>query len=173
MTTVSDIYSQLGKWKHIIVFDLFNAFYQNHIKTQDQQWLGILTSFSGLRVLARSGQGLLGQSEELDELMSKILSKEIKEGRAVKIQDDIIVGGDTQLEAATNYILILEKLFLANLRVEPNKTIIFPKSADIAGWIWQEGGFLSVSPHRRSSLLNTKEEHITKVKHMCLFIGLY
>ena len=33
MTTVSDIYSQLGKWKHIIVFDLFNAFYQNHIET--------------------------------------------------------------------------------------------------------------------------------------------
>ena len=130
-------------------------------------------AFSGLRVLARSGQGLLGQSKELDKLMSKILSKEIKEGRAVKIQDDIIVGGDTQLEAATNYILILEKLFQANLRVEPNKTIIFPKSADIAGWIWQEGGFLSVSPHRRSSLLNTKEEHITKVKLMHSFIGLY
>ena len=132
-----------------------------------------MTPFSGLRVLARSGQGLLGQSEELDELMSKILSKEIKEGRAVKIQDDIIVGGDTELEAVTNYILILEKLFLANLRVEPNKTIIFPKSADIAGWIWQEGGFLIVSPHRRSSLLNTKEEHITKVKHMRSFISLY
>ena len=57
--------------------------------------------------------------------------------------------------------------------MEPNKTIFFPKSADIAGWIWQEGGFLSVSPHRRSSLLNTKEEHITKVKHMRSFIGLY
>ena len=49
--------------------------------------------------------------------MSKILSKEIKEGRAVKIQDYIIVGGDTQLEAATNYILVLEKLFLANLDI--------------------------------------------------------
>ena len=79
MTTVSNMYSQLGKWKHIIVFDLFNAFYQNHIETRDQQWLGIMTPLSGLRVLARSGQGLLGQSEELDKLMSKILSKEIKE----------------------------------------------------------------------------------------------
>ena len=155
MTTVSDIYSQLGKWKHIIIFDLLNAFYQNHIDTKDQQWLGIMTPFSGLRVLARSGQGLLGQSEELDELMAKILGQELKEGRAIKIQDDIIVGGNTQLEAATNYIRILEKLFLANLRVEPTKTLIFPKSADIAGWIWREGGFLTVSPHRRSSLINT------------------
>ena len=106
---------------------------------------------------------MLGQSEELDELVAKILSKEIKEGRVIKIQDDIIAG-DTQLEAATNYIKVLEKLFLANLKIEPNKTIIFPKSADIAGSIWQEGGFISVSPHRRSSL--TQEEHITKVKHM-------
>merc|ERR1711895_284964 len=98
MTTVSDIYSQLGKWKHIIIFDLFNAFYKNHIEPQDQQWLGIMTPYSGLRVLARSGQGLLGQSEELDELLSKILHQEIKEGKAIKIQDDIIIGGETQLE---------------------------------------------------------------------------
>ena len=122
--------------------------------------------FSGLRVLARSGQGLLGQSEELDELMAKILTTEIKEGRVIKIQEDIIVGGNTQLEAATNYIKVLEKLYLANLKIEPHKTIIFPKTADIAGWIWQEGGFLSGFPHRQSLLLNTKEEHITKVKHM-------
>ena len=60
------------------VFDLYNAFYQNHIEPQDQQWLGIMTPFSGLTVLARSGQGLLGQSEELDELMAKILATKIK-----------------------------------------------------------------------------------------------
>ena len=95
---------------------------------------------------------------------------EIKEGKLIKIQDDIIVGGATQIEAARNYILILEKLHLANLRAEPNKTLIFPKSTDIAGWIWHEGGYISVSPHRRSSLMNTKEEDITKVKHIRSFI---
>ena len=132
-----------------------------------------MTPFSGLRVLTRSGQGLLGQSEELDELMAKIIGDDIKEGRAVKIQDDMIIGGATQLEAAKNYIRILEKLYLANLRAEPHKTVIFPKSADISGWIWKRGGFISVSPHRRSSLLNTKEEDIKTVKDMRSFIGLY
>ena len=92
-----------------------------------------MTPFSRLRVLARLGQGLLGQSEELDELLAKILHKEIKEGKAVKIQDDIIVGGETQLEAAKNLNLILEKLFLANLRIEPSKTIIFPMTVDVKG----------------------------------------
>ena len=173
MTTVSDVHSQLGKWKEIIIIDLYNAFFQNHVSKDDQQWLGIMTPFSGLRVLTRSGQGLLGQSEELDELMAKILGDDIKEGRATKIQDDIIIGGQTQLEAAQNYIRILEKFYLANLRAEPEKTIIFPKTADISGWIWEKGGYISVSPHRRNSLINTKEEDIKTVKDMRSFIGLY
>ena len=80
MTTVNDIYSQLGKWKEIIIIDLYNAFFQNHMADDNQQWLGIMTPFSGLRVLARSGQGLLGQSKELDEIMAKVLGEEIKEG---------------------------------------------------------------------------------------------
>ena len=109
--------------------------------------------------MTRSGLGLLGQSEELDELMANILGDKIKEGRATKIQDDIIIGGNSQLEAAQNYVKILEKLYLANLRAEPEKTIIFPKSADISGWIWEIGGFLKVSPHRRNPLINTKVGH--------------
>ena len=173
MTTVNDIYSQLGKWKEIIIIDLYNAFFQNHISKDNQQWLRIMTPFSGLRVLTQSGQGLPGQSEELDELMAKILDDDIKEGRATKIQDDIIIGGQTQLEAAHNYIKILEKFYLSNLRAEPEKTIIFPKTADISGWIWEKGGYISVSPHRRNSLINTKEDDIKTVKDMRSFIGLY
>ena len=104
--------------------------------------------------------------------MAKILGEEIKEGRAVKIQDNIIIG-DTQLEAAHNYTRILEKFYLANLRAEPGKTVIFPKLADISGWIWERGGYIKVSPHCRSSLLNTKEEDIKTVRDMRSFIGLY
>ena len=36
--------------------------------------------------------------------MAKILHTDIKEGRVIKIQDNIIIGGDNQLEAAKNYI---------------------------------------------------------------------
>ena len=86
-TTPDDVYTKLGRWKYIIVYDLVNAFYQNHIEPESQQWLGIMTPFSGLRVLARSGQRLLGQSEELDELLAKILKPELATGKATKIQD--------------------------------------------------------------------------------------
>ena len=37
----------------------------------------------------------------------------------------------------------------------------------------KKGGFLEVSPHRKSSILNAKQEQITKVKHLRSFIGLY
>ena len=77
------------------------------------------------------------------------------------------------MEAAQNYVKILEELYLVNLRAEPEKTIIFPKSADISGWIWEKGGFIKVSPHRRNSLINTKEEDLKTVKDMRSFIGLY
>ena len=92
---------------------------------EDQQWLGIMTPFSGLTVLSRSDQGLLGQSEELDEPMAKILATDIKEGRAVKIQDIII--GDTQLEAATNYIKILQNCILPTSKLNLTRQLSFPK----------------------------------------------
>ena len=80
--------------------------------------------------------------------------QEMKEEIITKIQDDIRIGGDTQIQTARNYIRVLNKLDLANLHVEPQKVVIFPESADIAGWIWRKGYMLSVSPHRKNSLTN-------------------
>ena len=131
MATLDDLFNQLGRWKHIIILDLYNAFYQNHMHTEHQ------------------------------------------EGINTKIQDDIIIWGYTQIETAHNYIQILYKLDLANLHVEPQKVIIFPEYEDIAGWIWKKGGLLSVSPHRKNSLMNMREHNNTKVKHMRSFLGLY
>ena len=102
--TTDDIYRHLGRWKEIIVMDLKSAFYQNHMHPDEQPYLGSMTPFGGLRVLARSGQGLTGQSEELEELLSKILKDELREGVVTKIHDDLVIGGDTQQEAVPNYI---------------------------------------------------------------------
>ena len=97
---------------------------------EDQPYLGIMTLFGGLCVLARFGQGLIRQSKELDKIMAKILKEEMKEGIITKNQDDIIIGGDTQLQTANNYIRILNKLELANLQAKPQKVVLFPESAE-------------------------------------------
>ena len=81
MFTPDDTHAMLGRWKEIIIFDLYSAFFQNHIAHKDQKWLGIMTPFSGLIVLAKSGQGLIGQSEELDQLLAKVFTQEMKKER--------------------------------------------------------------------------------------------
>ena len=73
--------------------------------------------------MARSGQGLAGMAEEFDELTNKILKDEMKKGICTKIVDDCYVGGKTQEEAARNYAQVLRKLFLANIKITPEKTI--------------------------------------------------
>ena len=108
--------------------------------------------------MARSGQGLAGMAEEFDELTSKILKDELKDGVMIKIVDDCYIGGDTQEKAAMNYERVIEKLHNANLKITPEKTYIFPKQADILGWVWEEGGKLKASPHRKLAVINTKIE---------------
>ena len=173
ITKSKDIFTQLGKWKYLISLDLYQGFYQNHMSSEDAPWLAISTPFGGLRYMKRSGQGLIGQSEELDELLSKVLREETTMGKAARIADDLYVGGETQQETLDNYEQVLTKLNQANLKVSPNKTKIFLKSVDVLGWVWQQGGFLAPSPHRVNALQNTKKEDIKTVKDMRSYIGLY
>ncbi len=172
-TTPNDILVALGRWKCIIIFDLHQGFFQNHMDPQDCPWLGIATPFGGIRFLRRSGQGLLGQSEELEELLTKVLKPELQAGHCCKIADDIIIGADTYEAAATIYKTVLAKLEAANLKLAASKTHIFPQTADILGWQWHEGGKLSPSPHRRLALKNTKQEDIVTIKDMRSWVGLY
>jgi hypothetical protein len=72
-----------------------------------------------LRVLTRSGQGLLGQSEELNGLMKKVLQQELQERICTQIIDDLYIGGQTQEETASNYIRVRSKLAKQTSRLQP------------------------------------------------------
>ena len=173
MTTTDDIFNIIGRWKHIIVVDMHNGFFQNHMHPDAMPWLAIMSPYGGLRVMTRSGQGLLGQSEELNLLIKKILKDELQAGKCCQIVDDIYIGGDTQEEAAANYISILQKFTRANLKFSSRKVFIFPQQADILGWVWRQGGKIEPSPHRKNALTNTKTDDIKKIKDMRSWIGLY
>ena len=173
MTTVDEVFNVLGSFKHIIAFDMHSGFFQNHMSKESIPWLGVMTPFGGLRVITRSGQGLLGMSEEFTLLLRKIIKEELQAKICVQLVDDFYVGGATQQEAASNYLTILKKFRLANLKISAAKTHIFPKQVDVLGWLWHEGGKIEPSPHRRSSLVNTRQEDIKKVKDMRSWLGLY
>ena len=65
-----DLYIKIGKWKEIIVLNLKSAF-QKYMHPDAQPYKVIVMPFGGLQVLVRQGQGLFGQSKELDKLISK------------------------------------------------------------------------------------------------------
>ena len=115
----------------------------------------------------------MAMAEEFDELTSKILKEELTEGLCIKIVDDCYVGGDSQIETAENYKRIVTKLAKANLKISPEKSYIFPKEADVLGWTWHKGGYLSASPHRKLALTNTKVEDTCKVRDMRSWVGLF
>ena len=173
VTKPRDIFAQLGKWNYIINTDLFSGFFQNHMSPKDYPWLGISTPFGGMRFMKRSGQGLLAQSEELDELLAKVLGPEMKDGKVARIADDIFIGGLTREETLQNYATVLQKFQNANIKISPAKTKVFLESVDILGWKWSQGGFLSPSPHRVCALKNTKIENVKNVKDLRSFIGLF
>ena len=173
VTKTKDVFTQLGKWNYIITMDLQSGFFQNHMSMTDAEWLGITTPFGGMRFLKRSGQGLIGQSEELDELLSKILGDEMKEGKCCRIADDIFVGGTDQMETINNYKEVLQKFQAANIKISAGKTKVFLKSVDILGWVWKQGGFIEPSPHRVNALKNTKHTDINNVKDLRSYLGLY
>ena len=173
ITKPRDIFSRIGKWNYIISTDLTAGFYQNHMCSKDAAWLGISSPFGGLRYMKRSGQGLIGQSEELDELLSKVLKEELQQGIVVRIADDLYIGGNSQIEAATNYDIVLTRLNQSNIKLSPHKTHIFLEEMNILGWTWKQGGFLSPSTHRVNALKNTSIENITTVKDLRSYTGLY
>lgn len=173
ITKPKDIFSTLGKWNYIIVMDLHSGFFQNHMDIDDAEWLGITTPFGGLRFMRRSGQGLLGQSEELDELLCKVLGPEMSNGIVARLADDLYVGGVDPQQTADNYKTVLAKLQAANIKISPAKTKVFLKSVDVLGWVWQQGGFLSPSPHKVNAIKNTKQSDLVSVKDLRSWLGLY
>ena len=173
ITKQSDVFLQIAKWKHIIKTDLHQGFFQNHLSRSAQPWCAIQTPFGGLRHFKRSIQGLLGQSEELDELLSKVLKEELTKGKVIKIADDLFVGGNSIDEALNNWSSVLTALKKANIKLSPKKTVIFPKSVDILSWVWNEGGILSPSAHRRQALGQVEHEQIKLVKDLRSWVGLY
>ena len=168
-----DVYNALAKWKYVIKTDLYQGFFQNHLHRDGQKWCGILTPFGGLRFFKRGIQGLINQTEELDELLANLFNDMITKGKLVKQADDLFTGGNTIDEAIDNLEEMLNICKSNNLKLSPAKTIILPKSVDIMSWIWSEGGTLAPSPHRKQALLEVKSDDICTVKDVRSWVGLY
>ena len=81
---------------------LHNSYFQIPVKKQLWGYMAITTPYRGIRLLTRTGQGLLNSNVHLDQLTCKVLGDEIAEGITEVAGDDIQV---EQIQSMT-YLLI-------------------------------------------------------------------
>ena len=99
--------------------------------------------------------GMPGSSEILQELTSHVFGDLLTEGFLVIIADDLFIGANTIEEMLLRWTLVLQRLKENNLTLSPTKTIIYPKTITILGWIWSSGT-LSPSKHKIAALSATQ-----------------
>ena len=170
--TSSVIFTFLARWKYHIYGDLNNSYFQLPVQKSLWSYLGIMTPHKGVRVMTRTGQGLLGSDVELEELLCRILGEDIDAGHCVAVRDDIIIGGNSVDEALSNYETVLNKLDVNNLKLSPGKVRIFPADTEIYGYRVKDG-CIEPSPHIVTSLGHTTMESLTTVKKVNSWKGLY
>ena len=110
VATAQEIWQFIAENPHIIISDMFNGYFQMHMDSRDYPYLGIMSPYKGLRIMARSGQGLLNSDTELKELVSKVLGEEISQKKCKVVADDLVIGGKTITMAISNYEQVLLSL---------------------------------------------------------------
>ena len=131
-----------------------------------------MTPHKGIRVMTRTGQGLLGSDVELEQLLARVLGDEMSDGFCMAIRDDIVIGGNNIQEITANYETVLKKLHDNNLKLSPNKVRILPADTEIYGYRIVNGR-IKPSEHTITSLGQTKIENLKTVKQVNSRKGLY
>ena len=131
-----------------------------------------MTPHKGVRLLTRTGQGLLGSDVELEELLCRVLGSDISTGHCVAVRDDIIIGGNSIDQALENFESVLSKLHYCNLKLNPSKVRIFPADTEIYGHRVKDG-FILPSDHSIKTLGHARIEDLKTVKHVNSWKGLY
>ena len=170
MPNVDGVLRSVAQWKHVIVTDLLQAFYQIPLAKGSQKYCGIASPFKGIRVYQRCAMGMPGSETALEELMSRVLGELIQKGCVAKLPDGLYIDGNTYDELLSNRTNVLHTLEANNLRLSAAKTTICPKQTTILGWRWSQGT-LTASPHKITALASVTPP--TTIHGLRSFIGAY
>ena len=168
--TTDDILRKISYFEYLIKTDFTKSFYQIKVAKSSMPYLATVTPFKGIRVYARSANGMPGCTEYLEELTACVFGAFVQEGWLALIADDLFVGGSTSSEILDRWTLVLQRLKDNNLTLNPKKTFICPKNCTILGWNWCKGT-ISPTSHKISALASvSKPKTCTAMKS---FIGAF
>ena len=167
---LEDTIRQVGSYEYIITSDLTDSLWQRRVVEDKLPYLAFHSPFKGTYIFMRSCQGLINQTEGLEELVSVVLHEHIINGECRVHADNIYVMGHTAKEAIDNWERVLQSLNSNNLKLSAKKTYCFPQKLDLLGWS-KQGKYLVPDPHRQNTLL--KATLPKTVKDLRSFLGTY
>ena len=169
-TNIEHALHQIGQFEEIIVADLRDSYYQIPLDPNSSKYVGVVTPYTGTYVYRRSVMGLPGSESALDELLSRIFGDLIKEGKMVKVADDLFLGSKDTESLINIWKEVLLRLQQNGLKLSSNKTQICPESATILGWEWRKGT-ISPGQHRINALSSCDPPKT--VKALRSYLGCY
>ena len=91
---LEDTIYKVGSAKYVITGDLTDSFQQRWIAPSKRPYFCFNSPYKGTYVFLRSSQGFLNQSEELNEMLTVLLSEFVAQGWCVVFHDNLYVIGD-------------------------------------------------------------------------------
>ena len=170
MNTLDETTRKVGSFEFIITSDLTDSFWQRHIAAEKLPYFAFYSTFRGAVIFLRSTQGLINQSEGLEELVSVVLQDCIMSGWCTVLADNVYIMGHTQEEAVKRWQIVLELMAANNLKLSAKKTACFPTKLDLLGWT-KQGKNLVPDPHRQNCL--AKAALPITVKQLRSYLGGY
>lgn len=168
LPTIEEAFRKLAKWKFLIMADLKSWHWQIPLSRDSMRFFGTATPYGGLRLYAMQPMGYLNATENADLVIQSVLNPAIRQGKCVRIADNLFTGGSSVKEAADNFHLMLNLCNNSGLTFKASKTVICPKSVAILGKVWEQGT-LKPSSHLMSTL--SRVDFPTTVKQMRSFTG--
>ena len=170
MNRLDDVVKTVGEFEFVITSDLSDSFWQRHIADSKLPYFAFHSPFKGPYIFLRSTQGLINQSEGLEQLVSVILGDCIMAGWCVVLADNIYVMGHTMEDTVKHWQLVLDLLSVNNIKLSAKKTACFPEKLDLLGWT-KVGKHLVPDSHRQNVIANAPLPD--SVKDLRSYLGAY
>ena len=141
----------VGSYEYVITTDLTDSFWQRHIAEDKLPYFAFHSPFRGPYIFLRSTQGLINQTEGLEQLVSAILQDCVMSGWCQVLADNIYIMGHTMEQTVKHWQIVLQLLSANNIKLSPKKTSCFPEKLDLLGWT-KQGKYLVPDTHRQNVL---------------------
>ena len=151
VNTIDETTRIVGGFEYIITTDLTDSFWQRHISQEKLPYMCFHSPYRGTYIFLRSTQGLINQSEGLEEMLSVVLQDCIMSGWCRILADNVYIMGNSYKETVDRWQIVLQLMKANNLKLSAHKTACFPEKLDLLGWT-KQGKLLVPDPHRQNRL---------------------